>query len=332
MRLGFVVLDTWSFFTDIAEHLSSQFETSVFSERAYRLPFLGARINRRLLHHDLDTFMARNDVVFFEWASRHLAEATHRPKRCKIVTRLHRYELYGWASKIDWQNVDRIILVSETMKRKFAGRFPEHVSRARVIPNGVPLNRFKPVERSFGSTLGFLGHIIPLKRVYELVLAFGELARQEEDLKLVIGGESTPDVTGYAEAVQSLVAKLQLEDRITFCGYVIDAPEWYHGVDIFVSNSYREGMQVALLEAMASGCYCLAHRWDGAEEVVPQENLFTTERDFVDQVRAFCHMPSFQRTQLERRMRDIAVERFDIERVKTQIASTIVDTWNSQVT
>jgi hypothetical protein len=31
------------------------------------------------------------------------------------------------------------------------------------------------------------------------------------------------------------------------------------------------------MEAVASGCYCLSHDWDGADELLPAENLYLTD-------------------------------------------------------
>ena len=139
------------------------------------------RINNALLRNDMQSFLAANDVVFFEWASELLALASHLPKRCPIVTRLHRYELYQWADRINWDAVDRIILVSEAKRREFVARFPQQAQKIAVIPVGVDLQKFGYCDRAFdagaGSNIGILCHLAPRKRVYELILAFSELAQ-----------------------------------------------------------------------------------------------------------------------------------------------------------
>jgi glycosyltransferase involved in cell wall biosynthesis len=69
------------------------------------------------------------------------------------------------------------------------------------------------------------------------------------------------------------VTPLQVEGaglggRFTFLGYRFD-PDWcLAALDLFVLPSYREGMPVALLEAMAYGLPCVATRVRGSREVV----------------------------------------------------------------
>ena len=51
--------------------------------------------------------------------------------------------------------------------------------------------------------------------------------------------------------LKNLVTDLQLNDQVLFLGYRKDVFEIYRIADIFVFPSIREGMPVALMEAMA---------------------------------------------------------------------------------
>ena len=42
-----------------------------------------------------------------------------------------------------------------------------------------------------------------------------------------------------------------------------------------------------MLEAMATGCYTLAHFWDGCEEILPPENIYSTGNKLIDKVLTF---------------------------------------------
>ena len=83
----------------------------------------------------------------------------------------------------------------------------------------------------------------------------------------------------YYDALLQLVERLGLRNKVTFYGHQAKPEEWYPLVDIYVSNGYSEGLQVSPMEAMASGCYCLSHHWDGAEELLPYGNLFYTNSE-----------------------------------------------------
>ena len=103
LRVGIAIQETWSFFHEIYDDLTANYKTTLFKRRSWKLPVFHARINQYLLQHDIRALMKANDVVFFEWASELLAVATHQKKVCGIVTRLHRYEMYEWANRINWE-------------------------------------------------------------------------------------------------------------------------------------------------------------------------------------------------------------------------------------
>jgi glycosyltransferase involved in cell wall biosynthesis len=165
MRVGIVNEETWSFLHEIHADLDERHRVSLFRRRKLRLPVFEMRANRHLFRRDLNAFLNANDVVFFEWASELLAEASHLPKRAPIVTRLHRYELYKWVDRINWPAVDRIILVSETKKAEFLARFPDQASKITVIPVGVDPQKFQLRSGTFQGNIGILCHLTPRKRV-----------------------------------------------------------------------------------------------------------------------------------------------------------------------
>ena len=267
--------------------------------------------------------MQNNDVVFFEWASGLLAGATSMPKTCGIVTCLHRYEMYEWVDKINWNNVDRIVLVSEAKRQEFNDRFPEQSSKTAVAFPSISLQKFKPMEKNFSGNIGILCNLTPRKRVYELILVFYELSQNREDLHLHIAGGSDPAHLDYYKALLDLVFRLGLSDKVTFYGHVNDTSSWYNQIDIFISNSYSEGLQVALMEAMASGCYCLSHHWVGVDEILPVEYLFFTDNELQKKILGYCAIPEEERLKHKMFMREIACEKLDIELTKSQIRKII---------
>jgi glycosyltransferase involved in cell wall biosynthesis len=262
-------------------------------------------------------------VVFFEWASELLVAATQLPKVCGIVTRLHRYEMYEWADRVNWEAVDRIILVSQAKEREFVARFPDQAVKIVVCGVSTSLEKFVPRPKTFSGDIGTLCHLIPRKRVYDLILTFKELTQKRSDLHLHIAGGPDPGHQDYYIALWHVVKELNLGDDVTFYGRVTDPWNWYHKIDVFVSNSYSEGLQVAPMEAMASGCYCLSHRWDGAEELLPQENLFYTSAELQKKILRYCEIPETEKQEQRARMRAIACDKFDINQTIAQVLQVV---------
>jgi glycosyltransferase involved in cell wall biosynthesis len=331
LRLGVMIEETWSFFHEIYADFQQHYETTLFRRRHFQqhyvfrraLPVFRTRVNDHLFRRDVGAFLRRNDVVFCEWASELLAAASRQPTTCPLVARLHRYELYQWADRINWDAVARVIVVSQAKRREFVARFPAHAAKAIVIPEAVSLSRFRSQIKPFAGNIGILCHLTPRKRVYELILAFADLIRLDDRFHLHIGGGRHERFGDYYVALHDLVRELGLEERVTFYGHVAQPEEWYRRIDIFVSNSYSEGLQVSPLEAIASGCYCLSHRWAGAEEMLPAENLFYTNQELIERILAYAHRPQPQREEAIAALQAIIRERFDIARTTAQIRQVI---------
>ena len=323
MRLGIAIQETWGFFNEIFADFQRRYEVSVFEKRSWRLPVFHARVNQYLYRHDLGKFMSANDVVFFEWASELLVDASHLPKTCGIVTRLHRYEMYQWVDRVNWDAVDKIIVVSHAKKDEFLTKFPAQTGKLVVSGPSTSLEKFTPQPKPFNGDIGILCHLTPRKRVYDLILSFHELVQDTNTLHLHIAGGMDPAFEDYYCALQSIVADLGLQEKVTFYGNVADARNWFHKIDIFISNSYSEGLQVAPMEAMASGCYCLAHHWRGADELLPEEYLYFTDTELRNKILRYYDSPETEKMKQKERMRLIAEERFDINQTIKQVVQAV---------
>lgn len=323
IRVGIVNPDSWDFFHELYAFLSANYKTSVFQPRKSTSPLFRERIERHWLDRDLSNFLRKNDVVFFEWATQLLALATSIPKSCKIITRLHRWEMYGWADRINWGSVDQIILVSESKREEFLRKFPAQAHKTEVLPACTSMRQFSPAKRIFSGSIGTLCHLTPRKRIYDLILTFSELVQKVPSLRLRIAGDPDPNHLDYYHSLLSLVDRLSLAGSVQFDGYVEKPWEWYPRIDVFVSNSYSEGLQVAPMEAMASGCYTLSHYWEGADELLPANYLYMTGTELQEKILAFSELPEFRKEQERARMRSLAEKTFDVDKVKSQVGGMI---------
>ncbi len=325
MRLGIAVAqDFWLHFREIYAALQERHQTQVFHQRRWPFQWFAARMNRQLLQQDLRWWMRRNDVVFFEWGEEAWVAATHLPKTCPMVVRVHSHELWDYAPQARLENVDRFIFVSQAMQRRFAERFPAVADRLVTVHNGVRLDRFSMRPRTFGGVLGVLGRIEPHKRIYDLILVLYQLRQMGYDLRLHIGGQATE--TRYARydyEVHSLVSRLKLDPYVSFQGFIQDTPAWFQDIDILISHSVSEGLQVALLEGMASGVYCLAHAWDGVNEALLADNIYWTDAELIEQVKNYCDWSEMQRQAARSYLRNLAEQRFDIEKQKILVCQII---------
>ncbi len=84
-------------------------------------------------------------------------------------------------------------------------------------------------------------------------------------------------------------------------------------------------VQVALLEALASGCYCLSHCWMGAKEVLPVEHLYVTDDELIAKIMGYAELPDSDKRKRQLLMRQIASEKFNVARQKEKIREIIED-------
>lgn len=326
MKLGLIVDDNnWRFIAELLDDWRDRYEVELFSHRETNPSIPRGRFKKWLLRRSLRQFLDRNDVVFFEWAGPLSIVGSQISAKTPTIVRLHSYELFPHAPHIRWDSVDRIILISQAMRRKFVDLFPEQAEKTRVVSFGKSLKEFQQPLRESVDNIGMLCDLIPLKRVYEVILTLHELRKKDCILKLHLGGEPRKDTDNerYFVSIRRAVEKLALGNQVVFHGWVDDVASWLQQIDIFISNSFWEGQQIALLEAMSAGCYCLSHFWDGAEEILPQKYLYVTDADLQQKIIEYCELSNHEKRRHQAELRYIIEKKFHIERMRVLIREII---------
>jgi L-malate glycosyltransferase len=96
-----------------------------------------------------------------------------------------------------------------------------------------------------------------------LLEAFAGTLRANSRTKLVIAGDGP-----CRAALEGHAAQLSLGDKIVFLGEVSDAERILNGLDVYMLSSIDEGMNLTLLEAMATQLPVVATAVGGNPEVV----------------------------------------------------------------
>ena len=98
----------------------------------------------------------------------------------------------------------------------------------------------------------FLGRINFVKGLDILVNAFAAVAREEDDVHLLIAG---PDDNGYGKKISEWLKKGNVHTKTTLAGMLQgeEKLEAFHISSVFVLPSYSENFGIAVLEAMACG-------------------------------------------------------------------------------
>jgi glycosyltransferase involved in cell wall biosynthesis len=142
----------------------------------------------------------------------------------------------------------------------------EGIPEAKLIltVNGTVLKPFSAKATSNAvPIIGSVGRFISAKDYPGLLRAIADLRNRGYELALCLVGDG-PD----ADQVRAIIDKLNLHDVVQLPGLVMDIDNWYRRFDLYVSSSVREGLAVALLEAMAHGLPVVATDVGASAETV----------------------------------------------------------------
>ncbi|WP_075186307.1 glycosyltransferase [Teredinibacter haidensis] len=213
-----------------------------------------ARIRRYINEHNIDvvhTHGYRED--FYAHHSRndtHLVATNHLWKRTNL-----RLKLYAKIDALLLRSFAHIVAVSNEIaeEMKTIG-LPDN--RISTISNGVDLQRLV-TDSNLRNELGIPGNRIVIgtlssltteKAVDVAIRALSDSSLAGLPVHLLVVGDG-PEM----ESLLSLTQALNLNGSVTFTGRRQDIPEILQTIDIFAMPSLKEGLPMALLEAMAAG-------------------------------------------------------------------------------
>jgi glycosyltransferase involved in cell wall biosynthesis len=171
-----------------------------------------------------------------------------------------RTSLYGAVDRYVLRSFPRVVAVSEQVRQRLikAGVSQE---RIRVIPNGIDRRPFT-VERGpdpvFWSqdrpaVVGMVARLSAEKGVDLFLHAAAQVAGTLPHTRFVVVGDG-PD----REELEALIDQLGFRPFVLMLGQRNDMPAQYASFDLLVSSSRKEGLPIAILEAMASGMPVIA--------------------------------------------------------------------------
>lgn len=196
--------------------------------------------------------------------------------------------------------------------------------QVRINGIGVDLDCFSPCSLPVSPVFLLVARLLRDKGVVE----YAEAARRVK----ILHPEARFFLVGWLDENPSCIPLELLEDwvregLVDYFGYLKDVRPVYEKSMVYVLPSYREGLPVTIMEAMAMGRPVVSTDVPGCREtVVDGVNGFLVPAKDVEAL-AKCLLRFFENPELASRMggesRRIAEERFDVNRINNQILTAL---------
>lgn len=216
-----------------------------------------------------------------------LAALAARKKGTKVIYTAHGFHFYKGARLINWLlyypvewllSLVTDVLITINREDYNQAKRTMKAKRTEYVPGiGIDTSRFRgnpEVYREKRQELGFRQEDFLLLTVAEMTknknhithlhaLSLLKQMPEFENMHYLIVGRGEE----WAHLEES-AKELGIADHVHFLGYRTDAPDLYRCSDLFLFMSFREGLSVALMEAMGSGMPVICTKIRGNTDLV----------------------------------------------------------------
>ncbi len=193
----------------------------------------------------------------------------------------HGFHFFKGAPKLNWmvyypvekfcaRYTDKLITINKEDYELAKAHFK--AKQLHYIPGvGIDLSKYENIRSDASAVRQAIG--VPEKAF--MLLSVGEInvnknhkvivkalaLLQDPNIHYVLAGRGDQE-----QALMELAQELEVSDQVHLLGYRKDIPELIHAADVFCFPSYREGLGVAALEAMAGGLPVLTSNVHGIND------------------------------------------------------------------
>ncbi|GKS58904.1 hypothetical protein YTPLAS18_24310 [Nitrospira sp.] len=244
--------------------------------------------------------------------------------------------LVGWRSrymlrlKLQSRLAHATICVSDAIRRRLVHEYGYLERNTVTVRNGIDLRRYVP-HGGTGETaasareiqLVCVARLSHVKRIDVLLRALATVVQSQQNWRCWILGSGPME-----QELRDLVRQLKLDAYVAMLGQQPDVRSYLHRADLFVLSSEKEGLPLALLEAMACGIPAVVSEVGGTGEVVVhgETGLLVKVGVVEDLAQAIVHLlvHAQERLKMGQAARRRIEEHFDIERSMEKLKGLIL--------
>lgn len=180
-----------------------------------------------------------------------------KPKNIPLVGVAHNYS-YKYLKLCDY------VIVITNHLRKYMQSNGYDDSNMFNIPNMIEVN-YPYITKEFRDpvVVGTFGRFVKKKGFEDYIKAIALIKNMGIKVKALIGGDG-PEVM----ALKNLARENNLEDILSFTGWVTDKEDFFQQIDIFCLPSLEEPFGIVLLEATQHSLPIVASKSEGPSEIL----------------------------------------------------------------
>ncbi len=165
--------------------------------------------------------------------------------------------------RMEYGRVDRVITLSEAMKKNAIENLPVAPEKVIAINYGLNVDKFDPDKTLKGALrqrfeidetsplIGVLGRLDPSKGQMEMIEAMAAILKKQPTATLIFIGDETPEMKGrYKPLLERRVKELDLAGNVIFAGLYDNPASALVDLDVYVMSSHSETFGMSTLEAM----------------------------------------------------------------------------------
>jgi glycosyltransferase involved in cell wall biosynthesis len=201
------------------------------------------------------------------------------------------------------------------------------------IQNGVDLKEVDAVletkqpKESPVKTIGFIGQMIPRKKITHILDIFQQLCKRHNNLQLLFLGDGDDRAS-----LEQQANTLDCHDKIQFLGFRQDRLQQLRDFDLFVMTSSSEGIPRCLMEAMAMEIPVAAYDIAGIDQLVQHQKtgLLSTYGDKEELTKHWEKLlfDPIQSSQLAKTGREFVLEHFSAARMAREYHTLFLNLLN----
>ena len=231
-----------------------------------------------------------------------LASAKARRRGAKVIYTAHGFHFYRGAPFLNWllfYPVEKLcapltdLLITINRQDYELARRRLGAKRVEYVPGvGVDTDKFGKDASTKARIRAEKRRELGIPDDAKVILSVGELnanknhetairAVSDMDVYYLIAGEG-----GLYHRLRGLIDGLQLEKRVRLLGYRSDIAELHAAADMYLLPSYREGLNLSVMEAMASGLPIACSRIRGNTDLTDPQGGVLFDPDSPQQCKA----------------------------------------------